>query len=101
MRVYMEMFTLDNSNSQNHLIDATEKTKHWRAKQLSIAEVLDSYRTIPRILLVSYGYMLYYTTEWFMALPDPSGSQSAFISTVWAASAAWSGFYLNSGRKWT
>jgi hypothetical protein len=67
---------------------------------LAIAEVLDAFRLVPRGLLVAYGLMLFHVSEWFMALPDPSGSQSAFISTVWASSAAWSAFYLNSGRKW-
>ncbi len=67
---------------------------------LEVAEVIDSYRIWPRALITLYGIMVYMTSIWFMQLPDPTGSQAAFISTIWGASAAWFGIYVSTGRKW-
>ena len=41
--------------------------------------------------------MFYRTTEWFMSLPDPTNAQSAFISVIVGAGAAWFGLYCGSG----
>jgi len=68
---------------------------------LNIAEIVDAFRIIPRIILIGYVYMLYSSTVWFMNLPDPSGSQSAFVATLWGAAAAITGFYNMTGRAWT
>lgn len=62
-------------------------------------DLLNKYRIVPRIMVSGYGYMLVQTSDWFMALPDPTGPQAAFISTIWGASAAFFGFYLNSGNR--
>lgn len=64
------------------------------------AEILDSYRVWPRGLIVLYAVMVYRVTAWFMGLEDPNTAQAILISTVWGASAAWFGVYVNSGRKW-
>jgi len=42
--------------------------------------------------------MFYRTTEWFMSLPDPTNSQSAFVSVIVGAGAAWFGLYVGSGK---
>lgn len=67
---------------------------------LTFAEVLDAYRAWPRGLISLYGYMVYETSMWFMGLQDPNAAQSAFVSIIWGASAAWFGIYVSSGRKW-
>lgn len=64
------------------------------------AEVIDAYRVWPRGLITLYGAMAFQVTIWFMGLDDPNTAQSAFVSTIWGASAAWFGLYVNTGRRW-
>ena len=68
-------------------------------KFIFIAQALDSWRIIPRLFLSVYMYLLYFTTFWFMDLPDPSFEQSGLISIVVGAGAAWFGLYTNSHKK--
>ena len=49
--------------------------------------------------MVLYGVAFYRVTEWFMQLPEPTNSQSAFVSVVVGAGAAWFGLYVGSGSK--
>jgi hypothetical protein len=49
------------------------------------------------MLITLYGIMFYKVTVWFMALPDPTNPQSAFVSVVVGAGAAWFGLYCGSG----
>ena len=58
---------------------------------------IDKWRVWPRMLITLYGVMFYRTTEWFMSLPDPTNAQSAFISVIVGAGAAWFGLYCGSG----
>ena len=58
---------------------------------------IDKGRGWARLLITLYGIMFYRTTEWFMTLPDPSNAQSAFISVIVGAGAAWFGLYCGSG----
>ena len=58
---------------------------------------IDKWRVWPRLLISLYGVMFYRTTEWFMTLPEPSNAQSAFISVIVGAGAAWFGLYCGSG----
>lgn len=67
---------------------------------LDSAEITDAWRIVPRAILTGYGFMLWETGQWFMALNDPSSAQSAYVSVLWGAAAAVSGLYFNSGRKW-
>lgn len=59
---------------------------------------IDRYRVVPRLLVSLYGYMCYAVADWFMALPNPTSPQAAFVSTVWGAGAAWFGLYVNSRK---
>ena len=61
------------------------------------AQAIDKWRIWPRLLITLYGVMFYRTTEWFMSLPDPTNAQSAFISVIVGAGAAWFGLYCGSG----
>ena len=61
------------------------------------ASKIDRWRIWPRMLITLYGLMFYRATEWFMALPEPTNAQSAFISVIVGAGAAWFGLYCNSG----
>jgi hypothetical protein len=68
-------------------------------KFIFVAQAIDAWRIIPRAFLGVYMYLLYYTTFWFMDLPDPSFEQSGLISIVVGAGAAWFGLYTNSHKK--
>lgn len=60
-------------------------------------DTLDRWRVVPRVLAFLYGLYCLQVGDWFMGLPDPSGAQAAFVSTIWGAAAAWFGLYVNSG----
>ena len=62
-------------------------------------EKLDSWRIVPRLLILSYMVMFIRTCEWFMALPEPNNGQSAFLATMIGAGAAWFGLYVNGGKS--
>lgn len=58
-------------------------------KLLYIAHVIDAFRVIPRILLMSWVvFYMSYTwdiTERFFAIDEPSTQQTAFVTTVVSA----------------
>jgi len=56
-------------------------------------ENLDKWRIWPRLLITLYGFAFFRVTEWFMNLPDPTNAQSAFVSVIVGAGAAWFGLY--------
>ena len=51
-------------------------------------EKLDSWRIVPRALILSYMVVFYQTCNWFMNLPDPNNAQAGFVSVVVGAGAA-------------
>ena len=57
---------------------------------------IDKLRIWPRMLITLYGFMFFKTTEWFMSLPEPTAPQSAFVSVIVGAGAAWFGLYVGS-----
>ena len=61
------------------------------------AQAIDKSRVWPRMLITLYGVMFYKVTDWFMTLPDPTNAQSAFVSVIVGAGAAWFGLYCGSG----
>ena len=61
-------------------------------------ERLSAWRIFPRLLITLYGVAFFRTTEWFMQLPDPTNAQSAFVSVVVGAGAAWFGLYVGGTR---
>ena len=62
-----------------------------------VAGLLDKFRVIPRLIMMAYIYAFYSSTVWFMALPDPTNAQAAFISTIVGAGAAFFGLYVGKG----
>ena len=78
------------------LKDVTNVNPHQ--KWIHMAQAVDSWRIFPRAFLSVYMYLLYYTTFWFMDLPEPSFEQSGLISIVVGAGAAWFGLYTNSSK---
>ena len=65
---------------------------------MTVAEKLDSWRIVPRMLILSYMIVFYQTCNWFMTLPDPNNAQAGFVSVVVGAGAAWFGLYVNGSR---
>lgn len=68
---------------------------------LKLAEIIDAFRLIPRLLMLIYGGCCWWVTDWFMCLADPTAPQAALVATIWGAAAAWFGFYTKTGRTWT
>lgn len=62
---------------------------------IDLAATIDRLRVIPRAVMALYLWVFYRTTEWFLALPEPTGPQSAFASAVIAAGGIWFGVYVN------
>tara|TARA_R110002126_G_scaffold140916_1_gene285755 strand:- start:7 stop:243 length:237 start_codon:yes stop_codon:yes gene_type:complete len=58
-------------------------------------ETLDKWRVWPRLIITLYGLSFYQTTQWFMALPDPTNAQSGFVSIMVGAGAGFFGIYVN------
>src|SRR6056300_1293042 len=73
--------------------------QHQNKTWYNLAEGFDKWRVFPRLLITLYGYAFYKTTEWFMTLPDPTNAQSAFVSVIVGAGAAWFGLYVGETPK--
>lgn len=76
-----------------------EKQPNQYQKWLDLSEAVDAWRPWPRFFISVYMYMLYRTTEWFLALPTPTVEQAGFVSVIVGVGAAWFGLYVNSGRN--
>jgi len=66
---------------------------------IHLARAVDAWRIFPRVFITTYIYLLYKSTIWFMALPDPNNAQAGLISVIVGAGAAWFGLYCGSGPK--
>ena len=87
-------------SDQVNIIEVDRSTTEESAWYNTIdSSVIDKWRIWPRMLITLYGIMFYRVTEWFMTLPEPTNSQSAFVSVVVGAGAAWFGLYCGSGSK--
>ena len=84
--------TKDYEHLKTDLVPSSgEDEPTWTNK---IAGTLDKFRVIPRLIMIAYIYAFYSATTWFMALPDPTNAQAAFISTIVGAGAAFFGLYV-------
>ena len=87
-------------NDQVNIIEVDRSTTEQTAWYNTIdSSVIDKWRIWPRMLITLYGIMFYRVTEWFMTLPEPTNSQSAFVSVVVGAGAAWFGLYVGGTNK--
>ena len=71
--------------------DEGEDAPTWYNKT---AGLLDKFRVIPRMVMLSYIHAFNKSVTWFMQLPDPTNSQAMFISTIVGAGAAFFGLYV-------
>ena len=67
-------------------------------KWIWLSNMIDSWRIFPRLFLSVYVFLLYYSTMWFMNLPDPTLEQSGLISIIVGAGAAWFGLYAGTAK---
>jgi len=77
-------------------IQGFDQSKTWYNQT---AGFMDTLRLIPRLLMICYGYVFWMSTQWFMALPDPTNAQSAFVSIIVGAGAAWFGLYVGGSPR--
>lgn len=61
------------------------------------AEELNSWRIVPRLLMLAMLVMTYRVVEWFMGLPDPNPEQAALVSVMTGALTGAFGLFL--GKK--
>ena len=78
-------------------LEDMETRNPWQ-KFIFLAQAVDSWRIFPRLFLSVYIFLLYYSTMWFMALPEPSLEQSGLISIIVGAGAAWFGLYAGTSK---
>lgn len=69
------------------------------SRWIHLARAIDAWRPFPRLFIILYMYIVYRVIEWYLALADPTMEQSALISVVVGAGAAWFGLYLGSNNK--
>ena len=74
-----------------------EPENPWQ-RWIWLSNMVDSWRIFPRAFLSIYIFLLYYSTMWFMDLPDPSLEQSGLISVIVGAGAAWFGLYAGTAK---
>lgn len=90
----------------------------YRKGHLAVAELVDAWRVVPRLLIGAYGYLVFKVVKWYMVLeprfiPDcvsdtvtdcifqaPTTQHAALVTAVVGVSAAVFGLYTNSGKKW-
>ena len=75
-----------------------EPENPWQ-KGIWLAQMVDSWRIFPRAFLSIYIFLLYYSTIWFMELPEPTLEQSGLISIIVGAGAAWFGLYAGTHKE--
>ncbi len=89
-----------------------------RQKYLALAERIDSFRIIPRVLVAAYALLVYLVVSWYMALEPyllegynstvirdciiqaPTTQHTALVTAVVGAAAVVIGLYTTTGRKW-
>lgn len=73
-----------------------------KEKWLDVAEVIDSLRIYPRIIVSAYGWLVGYVTVWYMRAPlvDHTVHDVAMITGVYGMAAYVIKVYLDGGRNW-
>lgn len=86
------------------IVEVVEDAKlinRLRGWNLLVAEAIDAWRVVPRLLVASYAYACWRVIEWYMQLAAPTTQQAALVTTVIGAAAVIIGVYTNTGRDWS
>jgi len=73
----------------------TDSSKNPFQTLIHLAHVVNEWRVLPRAFMITYLILLYKSTIWFMALPEPNTQQASLISIMTSIGAAWFGLYVN------
>ncbi|MBD3610560.1 MAG: hypothetical protein HUJ30_08425 [Gammaproteobacteria bacterium] len=67
-------------------------------KHKQLAEIINAYRIIPRLLLLMYGLVCY---DVYQLATDPGATelQASFAKFIWGGATVWMGFYAGTGGK--
>ncbi len=94
-----------NNDLQDKLtvLQAQQNKNPWQ-KWIYLSKAVDSWRIIPRLLMVFYMSIVWQSIQWFTESSNftnagPSAEQSMLISVVVGAGAAWFGAYVATGGK--
>lgn len=63
-----------------------------------MAELINRYRIVPRLIVLSTLWLTWKLTYWFMQLPDPTGEQTAFVTGFTAGAVAFFKFYMHTPK---
>ena len=58
------------------------------------SHAIDSFKLIPRALILLYMYLTYKTVFWYMGLADPTLQQSGMVSVLTSAQAVALGLFM-------
>ncbi len=91
----------------------------WRKGHMAVAEAVDAWRIVPRLIVAGYAAMMWVVVKWYMDLKPsiiegcdielikeacissaPSTQHAAVLTAVVGVAAAVFAFYANSGRQW-
>ena len=91
----------------------------WRMGYMAVAELVDTFRLMPRALVVGYGIMTWTVVKWYMTLEPkiipgcnvellkevcvtaaPNTQHAAVLTAVIGGAAGVFAFYANTGKKW-
>lgn len=91
----------------------------WRKLHLSMAEWMDAWRVVPRLLVAAYAYLLWKVMQWYMTIEPhmikgcpvdllkeqcisqaPTTQDAVIVTAAVGIAAAVFGMYSGSGRKW-
>ena len=91
----------------------------WRMGHQAVAEWVDAWRLIPRLMVAGYAYMTWEVIKWYMAIKPtmmegcdieilgesciiqgPSTQHAALVTAVIGIAAVVIGLYTNSGKNW-
>lgn len=84
-------------------LQSQENKNPW-TKWIHLSKAVDSWRIIPRLLMIFYMSIVWQSIQWFtdssnFGATGPSSEQSMLISVVAGAGAAWFGAYVATGGK--
>jgi len=66
-----------------------------------MATILDEYKVLPRLMMLSVTILSYKAVLWFMTLPDPTVAQSGLVSVCMGALTGCFGIWMGKESKTT
>lgn len=69
---------------------------------LDVAEIVDSLRTFPRLIMILFAYLVWDTWRWYTHLPlsARTADTTTFTGAVFGMATIAASLYLQGGRDW-